>query len=329
MSAYGSKDVGFLLVDGYDLLGYILGLDDGEVEAVLDDITALGHAWPVEADTGSAKSGGVSLDALYDDGALLTRDVFVTKQGVNRVLLWNVDGNVIGKRFQGYGGAVDQKHQRICADGKLHRAKATLTASGPVEDGIVLHSWLQETTASGNTQASSHDWTTHARAVVIPITSSSVANPSVITTPAPHKLTTGQKVLIAGHAGSTPAINGEQTVTVTGPNTFTIPVNVTVGGAGGTLTHASTVGGASGYFACNALTLGGYTDFTAKVRHSVDNATFADLITFTAISVAQKAERRVVAGTVNRYTASSYAFSGAGASPKATFVVGIARPEAQ
>lgn len=66
------------------------------------------------------------------------------------------------------------------------------------------------------------------------ITSSSVANPTVITATA-HKLRTGDEVAIAGHAGSTPILNGNHTVTVLTANTVTIPVNVTVGGTGGTL----------------------------------------------------------------------------------------------
>ena len=67
------------------------------------------------------------------------------------------------------------------------------------------------------------------------ITSSSVANPSVITATA-HGLTTGNRIVIRNHTGSTPDINGTiYTVTVTGANTFTIPVNVTVGGSNGTI----------------------------------------------------------------------------------------------
>lgn len=70
----------------------------------------------------------------------------------------------------------------------------------------------------------------------VAITSSSVANPSVITTAAAHGLTTGNKVILRGHSGSTPSIIGTTyTVTVTSPTTFTIPVNVTVGGTGGTI----------------------------------------------------------------------------------------------
>jgi putative tail protein len=71
---------------------------------------------------------------------------------------------------------------------------------------------------------------------VVNITSSSVANPSVITTATPHGWITGTLVRIAGHTGSTPAINNDYTITVTGASTFTIPVNVTVGGTGGTAT---------------------------------------------------------------------------------------------
>lgn len=78
----------------------------------------------------------------------------------------------------------------------------------------------------------------------IAITSSSVANPTTITAPS-HGLATGNRINVSGHVGSTPAISGEYQVTVTGANTFTIPVNVTVGGTGGTFTrvirHASTV----------------------------------------------------------------------------------------
>lgn len=66
------------------------------------------------------------------------------------------------------------------------------------------------------------------------ITSSSVANPTVITTSGAHGLTNGDIVYISGHTGSTPAISdGSYTITSTGSATFTIPINVTVGGAGG------------------------------------------------------------------------------------------------
>ncbi len=71
------------------------------------------------------------------------------------------------------------------------------------------------------------------------ITSSSVANPSVIVTATAHGLQTGDSVLIAGHT-STPTLNGGHTVTVVNATSFTVPVNVTVGGgANGTVQRTS------------------------------------------------------------------------------------------
>lgn len=68
------------------------------------------------------------------------------------------------------------------------------------------------------------------------ITSSSVADPSVLVTAA-HGITVGavDVVTIAGHTGSTPSINGTHLFTSLSATTGSIPVNVTVGGTGGTL----------------------------------------------------------------------------------------------
>ena len=52
-----------------------------------------------------------------------------------------------------------------------------------------------------------------------------VSNPAVITAPN-HRIQTGQMVTLSGLA-TTPDINGAHVATSTGPNTFTIPVNVT------------------------------------------------------------------------------------------------------
>lgn len=69
------------------------------------------------------------------------------------------------------------------------------------------------------------------------IASVSAANPAVVTTTAPHSLTSGVSHTIAG-TSTTPTINGSQIVTVTGPTTFTVPVNVIAGQS----SEAGTVG---------------------------------------------------------------------------------------
>lgn len=73
----------------------------------------------------------------------------------------------------------------------------------------------------------------------VAVTSSSVANPSVITTAA-NRFVSADTVTIAGHSGSTPDINGDRVATVTSGTTFTIPVNVTGGGTGGTARLSAT-----------------------------------------------------------------------------------------
>ena len=65
------------------------------------------------------------------------------------------------------------------------------------------------------------------------ITDSSVADPSVITVASTADMTTGQTVNISGHVGSTPDINGDHVITKIDGTTFSIPVDVTVGGTGG------------------------------------------------------------------------------------------------
>jgi hypothetical protein len=69
------------------------------------------------------------------------------------------------------------------------------------------------------------------------ISAVSVANPTHLTSTA-HGLTSGQKILIAGNS-STPSLNGTQTVTVLDADHFTVPVNVTVAGTGGTFQRTS------------------------------------------------------------------------------------------
>ena len=67
------------------------------------------------------------------------------------------------------------------------------------------------------------------------ITSSSIANPTVIVA-TNHGLVTGNKIIIRNHSGSTPNINDTiYTITRLDNNSFTIPVNVTTGGTGGTI----------------------------------------------------------------------------------------------
>ncbi len=73
------------------------------------------------------------------------------------------------------------------------------------------------------------------------ITSSSVANPTNILCAGAHGFRSGASVVISSHTGSTPSINGTHICTVVDSTNFTIPVNVTVGGTGGSVVSGQTV----------------------------------------------------------------------------------------
>ncbi len=79
------------------------------------------------------------------------------------------------------------------------------------------------------------------------ITSSSVADPSIITMAAAHGFADGDTVTIADHTGATPDINGDHVITYINATTFSIPINVTVGGTGGTATSATGRRGETSY----------------------------------------------------------------------------------
>ena len=88
---------------------------------------------------------------------------------------------------------------------------------------------------------------------------------------------------------------------------------------------ASSAAGGSGYVVVPTVTLGGCTNLAVKVRHSPDNITYADLLSFTAVTTSPTAERKTVTGTVDRYLATARAWTGAGAGQTADILVGFAR----
>ena len=90
-------------------------------------------------------------------------------------------------------------------------------------------------------------------------------------------------------------------------------------------TGALSSNGAAAYLEVSALALGGYTNCIVKVAHSTDHTTWADLITFDAVTLAQTAQRKLAVGTVNRYMAVTWTWTGAGAGQSITFAVGAAR----
>jgi hypothetical protein len=322
MAIRNSTDVGFFLVGGRNLLSTLTAFGD-KISAVIEETTVLGASAPTHAFVGIVRST-FSMDGFYDDATGGQNEALVGKEGTSQVVCYAPSGNTLAYPLTGMSGAFLNAHERIVQLEKFHRAKATAEVSGNREDGVILQALATKTTA-GNTEATSVDHTTDPTTQTIAITSNSIAAASVVTTPVPHGLATNDVVLIAGVATSNPTINGERTVTYISPTTFSVPVNVSTGGTGGTFTRASSPNGGAGYLQVGALTLGGYTNLVVKIRHSTNNSSFTDLITFTAVTSAYTGQRVAVAGAVNRYLATSHACTGSGSGMSADVMVGFCR----
>jgi hypothetical protein len=320
MALYGGQDVGFLLVSGRSMLpSKPQGLMES-VEAMQEDTSGLGDVWGEVTPTGMKRAELSQDGAFYDAGTNLAHETLRDAQTTSRVVCLAIEGNTIGKRFIGYAGAYAHKYDVLAKVGGLTKANVEYTINGARDEGIILQS-LAAQTADWNTEgASNTDYTLDPAQRVIPITSNSIANPTVVTTPVPHGLTTGDIILVSGVASSSPTINGSRTVTVISATTFSVPLNVTVAGTGGSFVRANSTGGGIAFQQVTAYS--GFTGFVGKVRDSVDDVTYADLATFANVTSAPAAEAVTVAGTVDRYLAVDGNVTGTGS---ITVFIGFAR----
>ena len=83
---------------------------------------------------------------------------------------------------------------------------------------------------------------------------------------------------------------------------------------------ASSSAGGVGFIQCTAAS--GFSGFIGKVRHSSDDVTYSDLLSFTDNVTAPFAERVTVSGTVNRYLSFTGIITGTGS---ITIFAGFAR----
>jgi hypothetical protein len=248
-----------------------------------------------------AQSGAYFDTNTNSSHAALVTSVPTSAQATQRVMVLGQTGNTIGESFVGFEGAYSYFYDVVAQNAKLTRANAEYKASGAIDRGTIIQH-LATKTADWNTKTDGTQ-VDHTLTIqrVIPITSNSQANPTVVTTPVLHGLTSGDIILISGESGSSPTINGERTVTVISTTTFSVPVNTSAGtgGTGGSFVRANTIAGGVGYLEVTACT--GFTNFVGKLRDSADDTTYADLITFTDNVVAPFAQRSTVAGVVDRY----------------------------
>lgn len=323
MSKYGSPSFSVLLVDGYSLLASKVKGVTHKIESLTEPGHGLGDSWEAPVLTGVQRATLTQDQAFFDDTTAGFHAAF-TPSPASRIVAFGYSGNTIGQAFVGAQGSYVQDYSVIATNGQLTKASATYAVSGQLDRGRILSPHVSKS-ASWNTKTDGAqlDMLTDPSLVATPVTSSSVANPTTITTTIAHGLTTGNIVVITGHTGSTatPSLNNRGfAVTVTGTTTFTITADVTVGGTGGQVVRVTSANGGVGYQLVSALS--GITGFVGKIQGSTDDVTYTDLLSFSNVTAAQTAQRVTVAGTIPRYLAFDGAFTGSGT---ISILVGFAR----
>jgi len=153
MAKYGSNSVGFVLVDGVDLLpSDIQTIDGPEKESIMERTDGLGKTWQEDTATGM-KRASFALERYFDDAV----NPFVGSEGTQRILCLGLTGNTVGAKFVGAAGIFVAKQSRTVKRGALHRVKETGTITGSVDDGIVLQHLTAKTVDWNTEGAESQD----------------------------------------------------------------------------------------------------------------------------------------------------------------------------
>lgn len=324
MTIYGPNDV-FILIAGNDLTPDTFELGEGE-EQVMEEVRPYGSGWDKHVPIGAGKASLSMNGGLYDDRANAMLASLEQKAGVKQLVTYGLQTDAIGAEAAMLYGPLVAKWNRVADLGGITKANPEFVVSDAKARGRILHGLIAET-ADFHTKASSVDQATAPRLRSITISTSSLSTGSpataTVTTATAHGLETGDVVIITGHT-STPDINGQYTVTVTGPTTFEIAATVTgsPGGTGGSLVKVTSPDGFADLHTPE-LALGGHTGLNVRVLGSADNVTFAPIGTFATVTAvaATHAQRITITGPIPRYTAIDGDFTGAGSPSAIPFVV--------
>jgi hypothetical protein len=323
---FGSQSA-LLIVDGYDLRAMKLKNLTHKLASATERTDGIGDGHeensPVGMVTLTLTQGGGFFDTAANSGhAALSGGLPSGPQSTARLVLAGFAGNDFGAPIYGMEGMFQSSYEVNGEVGALTKANAEYMVNGQLDSAVILQP-LAEKSADWNTKTDGDevDYADDTTQRAIPITSNSAASPSVVTTPIPHGLTTGDKILISGVSDSDADINGEQTVTVISDTTFSVVVDATThAGTGGQFVRTNSANGGVGYLMVTKMS--GLTSATIKIRDSADDSTYADLITFTAVTSAPAKERKTVSGGIDRFCCVDGDVTGTGT---ITAIVALAR----
>lgn len=298
-----SSNFAVFLVDGYNVLAAKVKQVSWKKSIPLEKTDGLGDSWDEFSPTGVQAATIKQTGAFFDTATNSIHDTFKAAALTVRLLCFAPAGNDIGSIFIGAQGAYTQTYDVASDSQKLTKASAEYAIAGSLDEGVIVQSHTSKTVDwNTKTDGTVVDYAADPTQTVVAIASATKASPCVVTTSRPHNLTTGHIILTSGNTLSGPSIDSEQTVTVLSTTTFSIAVNTsasTGAGTGGSFVRCNSLNGGAGQQAISYFS--GLTGFVGKIRHSTDNSTYSDLITFTNVTSGPAAERLSVSGTVHRY----------------------------
>lgn len=134
MARRGSQDAAVLLYGGYDLRGTTTDYSF-ERNSPVEDTTVIGDVANSQAATGFVKTV-FTLNGFYDDATNASNAALVGPAN-KRPLALAMEGNTVGKRFAGALDAIEYKYTRTIKVGAFHKANASFTLSGKVDEGLI------------------------------------------------------------------------------------------------------------------------------------------------------------------------------------------------
>jgi len=321
MANYGPASA-WLLVGGIDVTGDVFDLQEVPEQVLEECHPFLGGGgspvidnWDIYFPAGMAKTSLDGGQGVYDTRVAGMLVALQNSGATRQMVSYGFGGTALGAYTVSIDGTYAAQFTKKATRGNITMAQAKHTITGSRYAGRLVAAYTARTGASGDTKAGPLDQNTTIYSPPAVVITSSNATDERVLTGQNHLLAASDKVVIAGHAGATPALNGNQTVLATPTAThFTMTgIDITVGGTGGSVRRVSSPGCVLD-LQMVAYTAGGASNVIITAYHSDDASSWSTLQTFTAITGANVTERKVIApGTqVKRYLALGWAFTGGG-----------------
>ena len=179
MAKVSSSQFSVFLVDGMSLLGAKVQGITHTIKALLEKSTGLGDAWEAQLPTGLATVTLTQTGAFFDDVVNGMHLALNTLVATSRLVVFAFAGNTFGAEFVGLQGTYGMAYSVLGRVAGLTKADVTYQVSGQIDRGVIVQTWTQKTiTWNTKTDGNSIDYTL-APQRAIPITSNTIANPTV------------------------------------------------------------------------------------------------------------------------------------------------------